>query len=174
MTMAWISIYRLNNSSFGKLKHVIFFDEASNLFSKSKTQNRETFLVRLTRIMREGGEGLIFSDQSIVSINDVVKSNIYTLICLNQSGLHDMEESSKIFRLSKEQDEYINKLEPGQGIVKLAGRYPHPILATFPYIDPVYISEEELIAINHNDIRIRDLLSKVVPVEEPEIVKTER
>ena len=173
MIMAWISIFRLNNSTFGELKHVIFFDEASNLFSKSKTQNNETFLVRLTRIMREGGECLIYSDQSIASINDVVKSNTYTLICLNQSGLHDMNESSKMLRLSKEQDEIINKLEPGQGIVKLAGRYPHPIFAKFPYVEPQYISEEELIQMNLHDGRIRDLLSRVVPVEEPEKQKTE-
>ena len=48
-------------------------------------------------------------------------------------------------RLTREQADILNKLEVGQGIVKLAGRYPEPFPIVIPYFDiGRYVSDDEV------------------------------
>lgn len=157
--MAWISSYRTANTHYGKLRHVIFYDEAAHTFRKDK----ETFLISCTRRFREAGEGLILSDQSITSLNDVMKSNIYTLICLSQSGTRDIKEASELLGVVPP------PMEPGQGIIRLAGRYPQPVLLSFPYVEPKYITENELDEMNKEDVSLQALINDVKKRSVPEV-----
>ena len=163
LIIAYISCYRIAQVHLGELRHVIFYDEAAHSFGKAKTGNTETFLIRAMRRLREYGEGIVMADQSISSLNDIIKSNVYTTTCLNQSGVKDTRESAEILRLDPTQAEVLNQLEPGQAIIKLAGRYPKPFAVNFPFIEPEYISDEELDQLNEDNIILKDLLSKVKP-----------
>ena len=163
LIIAYISCYRMSRVHLGELRHVIFYDEASHSFGKARTGNTETFLIRAIRRLREYGEGIVMADQSISSLNDVVKSNVYTMICLSQSGVKDIRESAESLGLDPMQASILRELEPGHGVIKLAGRYPKPVAVQFPFIEPEYISDEELDEINRDNKIIKTLKSKIMP-----------
>ena len=129
--------------------------------------NRESFLISCTRRLRESGEAIILADQSISSLMDVVKSNVYTLICLGQSSSKDMREAIEVLGLDRDQAQIINKLEPGQGIIKLSSRYPFPVLVNFPFVESVFVSEREVDDNNKCDLFVSRLLEKVRHIEKP-------
>ena len=132
---------------------------------------KESFIVSCIRRLREYGEGIILADQAISSLLEVVKANVYTILCLSQTSQKDRREVISALGLNAQQGEITNFLETGQGIVRLAGRYPFPQLLNFPFVAPKNISEKELDQINCDDVRIRGLLGKVIPVtqnEDPE------
>lgn len=166
--MAWIASYRTANMHYGSLRHVIFYDEASHVFGKNN--GNENYLMSCIRRLRESGEGLVLSDQSIASLHDVLKSNIYTLICLSQSGSKDIKEASENIGMVPP------ALEPGQGIIKMAGRYTNPSLLIFPYVLPQYITEEEMEELNQKDEELQTILKSVkfksIPEHQEEYAKS--
>jgi hypothetical protein len=125
---------------------------------------KESFIISCVRRLREYGEGIIFADQAISTLLEVVKANVYTTLCLSQTSQKDRREVISVLGLSAQQAGKTNYLETGQGIVRLAGRYPLPQLLNFPFIKPRNISEKELDAINQKDERVTGLLSKVKTV----------
>ena len=127
--------------------------------------SRKTYLVSCIRRLREYGEGMILADQCISSIKDIVKSNTYTTIGMSQSGQKDRREMINVLGLNNEQAQAVNLLDVGQGIVRLGGRYPYPLLITFPLVKPVNLSDEELDKVNAQDARIQDLLSRIKHVK---------
>ncbi len=98
-----------------------------------------------------------------------LKSNIYTLICLGQSGPKDIREVKLMLGLNHQQADLLNQLGPGQGIIKLVGKFPYPVPLNFPYSEPKYLPEEEIDQINKNDDLIRYFLSQIKPKAEPEV-----
>ena len=62
--------------------------------------SRETYIISCIRRLREYGEGIVLADQSISSLKDVVKSNVYTIISLSQSSQKDRREVSAVMGLS--------------------------------------------------------------------------
>lgn len=129
--------------------------------------NRESINISCTRRLRESGVSINLADQSVSSLMDVVKSNVYTLICLGQSSSKDMREIIEILGLNKEQAQIINKLDPGQGIIKLASRFPYPVLVRFPFVEPIFIDENEIDEINSKDPVIKSLLENVRHIKDP-------
>lgn len=124
----------------------------------------ESFVISCIRRLREYGEGIVLADQCISTIKDVVKSNTYTIIGMNQTGQKDRREMINVLGLNSEQALAVNLLDVGQGIIRLAGRFPFPQLIKFPFVKPKNISESKLDKINANDQRIKDLLNEVMPV----------
>jgi len=127
--------------------------------------DRESYLIGCVRRLRESGEGLVLADQSVSSLKDQVKSNVYTIICLSQSGVKDMREAASIIGLDHQAGGILNQLDVGMGIIKLSGRYPYPVVVKFPLVEPKYITEEELDEMNAEDETIRSLLKRVKPRE---------
>lgn len=127
---------------------------------------KESYIIGCVRRLREYGEGMLFADQAISSILDVVKANVYTTICMSQTSQRDRRECISVLGLNPQQAELTNYLETGQGIIRLAGRYPLPQLLDFPFIKPRNISEKELDEINAKDGRVRKLLSRVKVVNQ--------
>ena len=161
LIMAWIASYRTANAHLGNtLRHVFFYDEAAEAFGKEKMGQRN-YLIGLVRIVRELGQAIIFSIQSVSSLIDQVKSNVYIIICLSQSGVKDMREAASIIGLDHQAAGILNQLDVGMGIIKLSGRYPYPVVVRFPLVEPKYITEEELDEMNAEDKTIRSLLKKV-------------
>ena len=84
--------------------------------------SKESFIISCIRRLREYGEGIVIADQSISSLKDTAKGNVYTILSLSQSGQKDKREAVNVLGLNSNQAEMINKLEPGEGIVRLVGR----------------------------------------------------
>ena len=162
LIMAAIASYReARPMSFGKLRHVFIIDEAASIVGVGKSG--ESYVISCTRRLREYGEGIILLDQCISSINDVVKSNTYTIIGMSQTGQKDRREMINVLGLNQEQARMVHFLDVGQGIVRLGGRYPFPQLISFPLVKPKNLSEHQIDKINAEDPRVRDLLSDVKP-----------
>ena len=126
--------------------------------------SKESFVISCIRRLREYGEGMVLADQCISTIKEVVKSNTYTIIGMSQTGQKDRREMINVLGLNSNQAQVVNFLDVGQGIIRLAGRYPFPQLIKFPFIKPKNISEKQLDGINAKDFRVRDLLNRVKPV----------
>jgi len=144
--LAWISTYRLGRAERGKLRQVIFIDEASKIFKKDHKSDLGTpYMEQMVRIIREFGVGFVFADQMPHTLSDVIKSNVFTTICLSLSNGKDIEDVARMMRLTKEQADFLSKLPVGQGIVKLADRWPEPFHVAIPHV-PLqrYVSDEEV------------------------------
>lgn len=135
----------------------------------------ESFLISCIRRLREYGEGIAFADQSLSSLKEVVKSNVYTIVCLSQSGYKDMREVIKVMGLNPEQADIIIRMEPGEGIIRKSGGFPYPQLIKIPFIKPKNVSDREIDNINVNDPLIQSLLSKVKKryVSESDVIRTQ-
>ena len=128
------------------LKQVIIFDEARKVFKKDYKSDLGTPYVDLMATqIRETGVGLVISDQIPHMLSDAAKSNCFTIIALSLSNGKDIEDIARTMRLTREQADVLNKLEVGQGIVKLAGRYPEPFPIVMPYFYiGRYVSDSEV------------------------------
>lgn len=123
--------------------------------------SRESFVVGCMRRLREYGEGIILADQCISSLKDVVKNNTYTIVGMSQTGQRDRREMVSVLGLNSQQAAIVNFLDVGQGIVRLAGRYPFPQWLMIPLVKPENISEKELDFVNSHDRRLLSLLDQV-------------
>ena len=134
---------------------------------------KESYRIGCIRRLREYGQAFVMADQNITTLDDVVIGNVYTFICLAQRNPKDVKVVTEILGLNPQQAEIINIMEKGQAVLRLAARYPHALLVNFPLVNPEYISEEELDAINEKSCVIKNLLSKVKKRKQPE-KKTEK
>ena len=128
--------------------------------------SKESFIVSCIRRLREYGEAMVLSDQCISTIKDIIKSNIYTIIGMIQTGQKDRREMINVLGLNSNQAQKVNFLDVGQGIIRLAGRYPFPQLIIFPFVKPKNLSESQIDKINAEDPRVLDLLSDVKPADD--------
>jgi hypothetical protein len=131
--LAWVSTYKLDRAERGTLRQVIFLDEASKIFKKDyKSELGTPYMEQMVRRIREFGVGFVFADQMPHTLSDVIKSNVFATICLSLSNGKDIEDIAKMMRLTAEQADFLNKLPVGQGIVKLADRWPEPFHVVIP------------------------------------------
>lgn len=126
--------------------------------------NRESYIISCIRRLREYGQGIVLADQCISTIKEVVKSNVYTIIGMNQTGQKDRREMVSVLGLDTNQAQAINFLDVGQGIIRLAGRFPFPQIIKFPFIQPKNFSENKLDESNAKNQKVNELLSMVKPV----------
>lgn len=109
---------------------------------------------------------MVLADQCISTIKEVVKSNTFTIIGMSQTGQKDKREMINVLGLNSNQAQMVNFLDVGQGIIRLAGRYPFPQLIKFPFVQPKNLSDGKIDEANAKDQRIKDLLSMVKPVND--------
>ncbi len=122
----------------------------------------ESFIITCIRRLREYGEGIVIADQCLSSLREVVKSNVYTTLCLSQSGYKDIKEVIRIMGLNPEQAEIILRMKTGEGIIRKAGgRFPYPQLIKIPFVRPKNLSNREIDKLNEKNEVIQDLLQKV-------------
>ncbi len=126
---------------------------------------KESYLGRCIRRLREYKESIVIIDQIISSLREVVKSNVYTIISLSQSSQKDRREVISVLGLNKQQANITNRLAEGEGIVRLAARFPYPLLLKFPLIKSEYLSDSEIDKVNRESPVIQSLLKKVKHVK---------
>jgi DNA-binding PadR family transcriptional regulator len=135
--LRYVFQYRISNNQRGKLKHVFFFDEAKTVFNREREFSKElgvSEIAQFTSKIREFGEGLVVADQMPKDLGDSIKSNVYTVICMSQSGGVNVTEMARAMGLTNQQAEKCMKLESDkdknlyQAIVKLNGRWLTPFI----------------------------------------------
>ena len=128
------------------LRQIIVIDEAWKILRRNYKSDIGTPIIeRMMAQVREFGIGIIAADQNLSELPDTVKGNCYTIGTLSLSSGKDIEEVAKTMRLNKEQADVIAKLDVGQAVVKLAGRYPEPVLIQIPEFNlERYVSNEEV------------------------------
>ncbi|MGB9760379.1 MAG: ATP-binding protein, partial [Thermoproteota archaeon] len=148
----WIYAYRRAKGIRGKLLHVLIIDEAKRIFTASEQYSQTTTEYSgippadlICDEIREYSEAIIASDQEPTKLSNSLKANTYTKITGFLGNGKDINDIAEAMDLNEEEREAITKLERGEWLVKLAGRYTKPFLIKtedFPLKKDV--SDEEL------------------------------
>jgi len=134
--LLWIHHYRMAEGKRETCKHVCIIEEAHHILSRKLQwmSGTETITDILLREIREFGESLIIIDQDPSLLSIPALGNTYTTICLNLKERNDVNVMASILNLNHDEKEFLTKLEVGQGIVKLQGRWPDPFLINIPKV----------------------------------------
>lgn len=130
----WIYAYRMSRGHRGRLRHVLIFDEAKRVFDAGKELRESASEMGVAPIdiitdeIRDFGEGLIVSDQEPTKLTHSIKANTYTKITGFLGHGRDVEDIAEAMNLNEEEMDAIARLERGEWIVKLAGRYTKPFM----------------------------------------------
>ena len=146
----YIMHYRMAQRHRGGLKHLIIFDEAHRIFYKASELRQVDIELgpsptqQLPRIIRDFGEGLVFSSQEPSKINDSVIANTdIKLVGYLGSGF-DINAVQSMYRLEYEDSETFKKLKLGQWMVQKSG-IPDPfLLQGIDYPLEKTVTDEEL------------------------------
>jgi hypothetical protein len=148
----WIYAYRKAKSIRGKLLHVLIIDEAKRIFTASEQYSQTTAEYSgippadlVCDEIRDFGEAIIASDQEPSKLSDSLKANTYTKITGFLGNGKDINDVAEAMDLSEDEKEAITKLERGEWLVKLAGRYVKPFtIRTKDFSLEKNVSDEEL------------------------------
>jgi hypothetical protein len=134
--LRYVFQYRISNNQRSPLKHVFLFDEAKSVYNKEQ-EKKDTGIPEISKFttkIREFGEGLVVADQLPTKLGDSIKANVYTVICMSQSGGNNIKEMSNALGLNREQSEVCRTLNSDkttkifEAIVKLNGKWLTPFV----------------------------------------------
>ncbi len=146
MLLRYVFQYRISNNQRGMLKHVFLFDEAKSVYNKKRENTQElgaAEIAQFTTKVREFGEGLIVADQMPTELGESIKANVYTVICLSQSGATNVYEMARAIGLNRDQEAALRELRSEkaaqvfEAVVKLSGRWPKPFVMNIPPLNVV-------------------------------------
>jgi hypothetical protein len=148
----WIYAYRRAKSIRGRLLHVLIIDEAKRIFTASEQYSQTTTEYSgvppadlVCDEIRDFGEAIIASDQEPSKLSDSLKANTYTKITGYLGNGRDINDIAEAMNLSEDERKVITKLERGEWLVKLAGRYVKPFtIRTEDFPIEKNVSDEEL------------------------------
>ncbi|MFH1740187.1 MAG: DUF87 domain-containing protein, partial [bacterium] len=136
--LMWYFYYRLSQKKEReKFWHATIVEEAHHMFLKHKqeAQGEETVTDRMIRMFREHNESLILVDQHPSLISVPALGDTYCTIAHNLKHEYDVVAASAAMLMPRGQRKYLGKLEVGQAIVKLQGRYMNPFLISVPPVN---------------------------------------
>ena len=131
--LRWIHLYRLSKGETDELRHVLFLEEAHNLFSGSTFLKENKSIENLYREIRGFGQGLVSITQHPSLLPIELLGNCHTQIYLGLQHKDDIAMARKSLFLDYEDDEYLNLLEVGECIVKIKNRV-EPCLVKTPFV----------------------------------------
>ncbi|MDW8034029.1 MAG: DUF87 domain-containing protein [Nitrososphaerota archaeon] len=172
----WIYAYRRAKAVRGRLLHVLIIDEAKRIFTASEQYSQTTTEYSgvppqdlICDEIREYSEAIIASDQEPTKLSNSLKANTYTKITGFLGNGRDIDDIAEAMDLSEEEREVITKLERGEWIVKLAGRYTKPfMIKTEDFPLKKNLSDEELTR------RMQPVLEKLKFREKPTETKKDK
>jgi len=148
----WIYAYRRAQGMRGKLLHVLIIDEAKRTFTASEQYSQTTAEYSgippadlICDEIRDFGQAIIASDQEPTKLSNSLKANTFTKITGFLGNGKDIDDIAYAMDLDEETREVITKLERGEWLVKLAGRYVKPFMMKsydFPLVKD--LTDEEL------------------------------
>lgn len=148
-TLIPISFYDyriLNNLRGNKLIIPFLVDEALSIASKEIQHSGylgDPSFFQLVRLAREFGIGFCFMTSQPYSVSDTIKANSVIKVLMNLGRFEEILDLGRSMNLNKEQLEFVSKLVPGQGIMKIENLKPFPV--TFPNVEiDKNVTDEEI------------------------------
>jgi hypothetical protein len=129
-------------------KHTTVIEEAHHILPRKlqMISGTETITDIILREIREFGESLIIVDQDPSLLSTPALGNTYTTVCLNLKAGNDINVMRSVLNLDFQDKDFLSKLEVGQAIIKLQGRWPDPFLLQIPKVNITkgQITDEDL------------------------------
>lgn len=132
--LRWIYLYRLTQGEVSGLRSMVVLEEVHNLFPRNQFEkNMASSLDLIFRQIRGFGTGLLTITQhpSLVPIS--ILGNCHCLVFLPLSHEDDIQVARKALFLPFYEQQYLNWLKTGEGIVKIQGRF-NPCHVRFPFV----------------------------------------
>ena len=135
--LLWIHHFRMAEGKRETLKHVCIIEEAHHILSRKLQiiSGTETITDILLREVREFGQSVIVVDQDPSLLSIPALGNTYATVCFGLKERSDIGVMASALNLTGEERDILTKLEVGQAIVKLQGRWPEPFLIEIPKVD---------------------------------------
>ena len=135
--LLWIHHYRMAEGKREEWKHTTIIEEAHHILSKKlqMISGTETITDIILREIREFGESLIIVDQDPSLLSIPALGNTYATLCFNLKAGNDVNVMRSVLNLSFQDKDFLSKLEIGQAVVKLQGRWPEPFLVKVPKVN---------------------------------------
>lgn len=165
--LLWIHHHRMAEGKREEWKHTTIIEEAHHILSRKlqMISGTETITDIILREIREFGESLIIVDQDPSLLSIPALGNTYATICMNLKAGNDVNVMRSVLNLSFQDKDYLSKLEVGQAIVKLQGRWPDPFLIQIPEVNIAKgrVTDEDL---QNNMVKFYDELERCRPETE--------
>lgn len=161
--LRFIHLYRLGQGETESLRHVLFLEEIHNLFPKTRAeQEKFSSIEYVYREIRAFGQGLVSITQHPSLLPIYILGNCHTQIFLGLQHERDVRSARESLFLKREQEDYLDKLKVGEGIVKVKGRIS-PCLVKFPLV-PIKKG-----IITDQALKLRNTLFTLSAPKQPEI-----
>jgi DNA helicase HerA-like ATPase len=131
--LRWIHLYRLSQGETEKLRHVLFLEEAHNLFTETGYY-KDTHTKSLENVYREiraFGQGIVSITQHPSMLPIYLLGNCHTQIYLGLQHADDIRTARKSLFLNYDEESYPNMLNVGECIIKIKNRVSLPILINY-------------------------------------------
>ena len=123
--LRWIHLYRLGQGEIDQLRHVLVLEEAHNIFpAPTYGSSQNGGLENVYREIRSFGQALIAITQHPSMLPIYVLGNTHTLIFMALTHEADIISARQALFLERNQDVFLDRLQVGEGIVKIKGRLP--------------------------------------------------
>jgi DNA helicase HerA-like ATPase len=133
MILRWIHLYRLSQGETENLKHVLFLEEAHNLFTNSGLYKDTNSLENVYREIRAFGQGIVSITQHPSLLPIYLLGNCHSQIYLGLQHADDIKTARKSLFLKYHEEAYPNMLNVGESIVKIKNRID-PCLVKIPLV----------------------------------------
>lgn len=131
--LRWIHLYRLSQGETEELRHVLFLEEAHNLFNSSGMFKENNSLENVYREVRGFGQGIVSITQHPSNLPVFLLGNCHTQIFLGLQHEDDIKTARKSLFLKYNEESYLNMLNVGECIVKIKNRV-EPCLVKTPLV----------------------------------------
>jgi len=134
--LLWIYFYRLNEGRREELKHFLVIEEAHHIATRkfAETSGDENIVEMLIRMIRELGQGIALIDQTPSLLSKPILGNTFCTICMNLKERSDINLMARILQIDSNEKRFLSKLEVGEAIVKLQGRFTDPFAIKIPLV----------------------------------------
>lgn len=131
--LRWIHLYRLSQGETEKLRHVLFLEEAHNLFTEAGMYKETNSLENIYREIRAFGQGIVSITQHPSLLPIYLLGNCHTQIYLGLQHEDDIKTARKSLFLKYDEESYPNLLNIGECIIKIKNRID-PCLVRTPLV----------------------------------------
>lgn len=136
--LLWIHHYRLSSPEGQRecFEHAIVLEEAHHVIGKDKSDlvGGEAITDVIIREIRELGESVIIIDQCPSLLSLPARANTWCTLVLNLKDAKDVQSAASAILLEAKDKRMLGRLDVGQAVVKLQGRWHHPFTLTIPHI----------------------------------------
>ena len=136
--LLWIHHYRLSspNGKREQFEHAIILEEAHHVIGKEKSDlvGGEAITDVIIREIRELGESVIIIDQCPSLLSLPARANTWCTMVLNLKDAKDVNSAASALLLEAADKKILGRLDTGQAVVKLQGRWHRPFTIDIPLV----------------------------------------